>query len=74
MKLFKADLHMHTVLSPCGSLEMSPVAIVNTALERGLDIIGITDHNTTRQCAEVVEVGKQKGLTVLCGAKGIKPN
>ncbi|MCG8582462.1 MAG: PHP domain-containing protein [Bacteroidales bacterium] len=69
MKRFKADLHMHTVLSPCGSLEMSPVVIVNKALERGLDIIGITDHNSTRQCAEVYNVGRQKGLTVLCGAE-----
>ncbi|MCU4154422.1 PHP domain-containing protein [Carboxylicivirga sp. A043] len=69
MKRFKADLHMHTVLSPCGSLEMSPVVIVNKALERGLDIIGITDHNSTRQCAEVYKVGKQKGITVICGAE-----
>ncbi|WP_430813665.1 PHP domain-containing protein [Carboxylicivirga sp. RSCT41] len=69
MKRFKADLHMHTVLSPCGSLEMSPAVIVNKALERGLDIIGITDHNSTRQCAEVYKIGKQKGLAVLCGAE-----
>ncbi|MBK3516778.1 PHP domain-containing protein [Carboxylicivirga marina] len=69
MKRFKADLHMHTVLSPCGSLEMSPGMIVKTALERGLDIIGITDHNSTRQCAEVYRVGKEKGLTVICGAE-----
>ncbi len=69
MKTFKADLHMHTVLSPCGSLEMSPVNIVKKALEKGLDIIGITDHNTTRQCAEVYRVGKKFGLSVFCGAE-----
>ena len=46
---FKADLHIHTVLSPCGDLEMSPTAIVDRALERGLDMIAISDHNTTRQ-------------------------
>ncbi|MCT4647952.1 MAG: PHP domain-containing protein [Carboxylicivirga sp.] len=69
MKRFKADLHMHTVLSPCGSLEMSPVVIVEKALERGLDIIGITDHNSTRQCAEVYRVGQQKGIAVYCGAE-----
>lgn len=60
---------MHTVLSPCGSLEMSPRVIVEKALEQGLDIIGITDHNTARQCAEVYRVGNQKGLMVLCGAE-----
>lgn len=69
MKRFKADLHMHTVLSPCGSLEMSPTVIVETALQRGLDIIGITDHNSTRQCAEVIKLGQEKGLTVLGGAE-----
>ncbi len=60
---------MHTVLSPCGSLEMSPTVIVDTALKKGLDIIGITDHNSTRQCAEVHRVGKEKGLMVFCGAE-----
>lgn len=69
MKLFKADLHMHTVLSPCGSLEMSPVAVVEKALEMKLDIIGVTDHNSTRQCYEVVKVAHKKGLHVLCGAE-----
>jgi len=69
MKTFKADLHMHTVLSPCGSLEMSPVNIVKKALEVKLDIIGITDHNTTKQCAEVHKVGQRMGLMVFCGAE-----
>ena len=38
---YKADLHIHTVLSPCGDLEMSPAAIVERALARGLDMIAI---------------------------------
>ncbi|MCU4164065.1 PHP domain-containing protein [Carboxylicivirga caseinilyticus] len=69
MNLFKADLHIHTVLSPCGSLEMSPKVIVERALEMGLDIIGITDHNSTLQCEVVVKLAGKKGLTVLCGAE-----
>ena len=32
-------------------------------------MIGITDHNTTRQCAEVFKVGQKFGLTVFCGAE-----
>ncbi len=48
---------------------MSPVAIVDKALEMNLDIIGITDHNSTRQCREVVNVAKDRGLHVLCGAE-----
>ena len=44
---FKADMHIHSVLSPCGDIEMSPSAIVAQAKAKGLDIIGLTDHNST---------------------------
>jgi len=43
--VFSCDLHIHSALSPCGSLDMSPRAIVSKAQEEGLDIIAITDHN-----------------------------
>lgn len=66
---FKADLHIHTVLSPCGDLEMSPTAIVDRALSRGLDMIAISDHNTTRQVKVAQKVGKEKGLFVLGGVE-----
>ncbi len=66
---FKADLHIHTVLSPCGDLEMSPTAIVDRALSRGLDMIAISDHNTTRQVKVTQRVGKDKGLFVLGGVE-----
>jgi PHP family Zn ribbon phosphoesterase len=69
MRVYKADLHIHTVLSPCGSLDMSPRAIVETALINHLDIIGITDHNSTRQCRVVVNEAEKAGLTVYCGAE-----
>ncbi len=62
---FKADLHIHTVLSPCGDLEMSPSAIVDRALERGLDVIAISDHNTTRQVKVTQRIGRERGLFVL---------
>jgi len=64
---FRADLHVHTVLSPCGDLEMSPAHIVERALEQGLDIIGVADHNSGLQCGVVREIGLERGLTVLCG-------
>ncbi len=69
MKIFSADLHMHTVISPCGDLDMSPVRIVEKALEKKLDIIGITDHNCTKHALLTAEIGKKKGLSVLCGAE-----
>jgi predicted metal-dependent phosphoesterase TrpH len=67
--IYRTDLHIHTVLSPCGDIEMTPRNIVKAAKERGLHIIGITDHNTTLQCAEVKKVGEREGLYVLCGVE-----
>jgi len=65
----RADLHIHTVLSPCGDIEMTPVNIISRAVEEGLKIIGITDHNSTLNCKEVKRVGADKGVFVLCGAE-----
>ncbi|PID95624.1 MAG: histidinol-phosphatase [Bacteroidetes bacterium] len=67
--MYKADLHIHTVLSPCGSLDMSPSNIVRTALDKELDIIGITDHNSTLQCKSVLEAAKDKPITIYCGVE-----
>lgn len=69
MRQFRADLHIHTVLSPCGDLEMSPDVIIARSKAMGLDIIGITDHNSTRQCEVIRSMGLQNGITVLCGAE-----
>ncbi|MDR0729655.1 MAG: PHP domain-containing protein [Prevotellaceae bacterium] len=69
LSVFRADWHIHTVLSPCGDLEMTPCHIVDEAKARGLDIVGICDHNTTLQCAEVKKVGDRAHLFVLCGAE-----
>ncbi len=69
MQSFRTDLHIHTVLSPCGDLEMSPARIASLARQQGLDIIGITDHNSTRQCQMVWKLGRKTGLTVIPGCE-----
>jgi len=69
MKTYRTDLHIHTLLSPCGDLEMSPANIVSLACERGLDIIGITDHNTTKQCELVWKLAQKTSLTVFPGCE-----
>ena len=65
----RADLHIHTVLSPCGDLEMSPENILYFAQVQGLNMIGITDHNSTRQAPIIRDYGKTKGIFVLTGAE-----
>jgi PHP family Zn ribbon phosphoesterase len=69
MKIYRADLHIHTLLSPCGDLTMSPLNIVFEAIRKDLDIIGITDHNSTRQSGLVCRLGTEKGIFVLRGAE-----
>jgi predicted metal-dependent phosphoesterase TrpH len=69
MRWFKADLHIHTVLSPCGGLDMSPVNIIRQAVEKKLDIIAITDHNSTRHCRSAQGIAGKYGITVLAGAE-----
>ncbi len=69
MREFRTDLHIHTLLSPCGDLEMSPAQIVSLAVKRGLNIIGITDHNSTLQCELVYKLGGKAGLTVIPGCE-----
>ncbi len=65
--MIKADLHIHTALSPCGSLDMSPSKIVESALEKGLDVIAITDHNSIENSFHTELIGRKKGLKVLFG-------
>lgn len=69
MKNYIADLHTHTVLSPCGDLEMSPTNIIRRAKELKIDILGITDHNTTLHCPIMKKLGDDNGITILTGVE-----
>lgn len=61
------DLHIHSCLSPCGDDDMTPNNIVNMAMINGLDLIALTDHNTTRNCAAAMAVGREVGVLVVPG-------
>ncbi len=67
MKEFRADLHVHTVLSPCAEVEMIPPLIVQGALERQIDLIAITDHNASANVEAVQSAAAGTRLTVLPG-------
>lgn len=69
MKRYKGDMHIHTVLSPCGSLEMSPKKILEEAARKRLDFIGIADHNSTKNCEVIKKLAGEYGLEVFCGAE-----
>jgi PHP family Zn ribbon phosphoesterase len=67
LRRIKADLHVHTCLSPCSGLDMSPREVVNAALQRGLDLIGVCDHNSAENVLAVKKAGERNGLMVLGG-------
>ncbi|HPW16745.1 MAG TPA: PHP domain-containing protein [Candidatus Aminicenantes bacterium] len=67
LRRLRADLHIHTCLSPCGELAMSPRAVVEAARAAGLDLIAVTDHNTTENAAAVARAAAGAGPAVLPG-------
>lgn len=69
MRIYRADLHIHTLLSPCGDLSMSPANIISEAVNKGIEIIGISDHNSTRHCKLVSRLAAQRGIFTLTGAE-----
>ena len=62
--IFQADLHVHTALSPCAGEEMTPPAICRAAVEAGLSMIAVCDHNSAGNAAAVQEAAEALG----CGA------
>ena len=64
---YRADLHIHSCLSPCGDWDMSPRKIVQQSISRGLDIIALCDHNSIENAAATMQEGRRIGLTVLPG-------
>lgn len=67
LQCYRADLHIHTCLSPCADLTMSPKGIVEKAEEMKLDIIAICDHNSAENVKATINAAKGKNLTVLAG-------
>ncbi|UCH10593.1 MAG: PHP domain-containing protein [Fidelibacterota bacterium] len=60
-------MHIHSCLSPCAELEMSPRNIIEAALKSGLDIIGICDHNSCENVPYVKKSGENAGVLVKGG-------
>jgi len=65
MRWFRADLHIHSVLSPCGSLEMSPRRIVEKARRAKLDLIAICDHNAGENGRYARKIAKGAPLVLI---------
>ena len=60
--LNKGDFHIH---SNASDGDLSPREIIIEAKQREVDIIAISDHNTTAGIKEAAEAGRQYGLSVV---------
>ncbi|MFQ5721014.1 MAG: PHP domain-containing protein [Candidatus Aminicenantales bacterium] len=67
LRIFKADLHIHTCLSPCTELDMTPKRIITKAKKEKIDIIGICDHNSSENSLAVIKASKNININVLPG-------
>ncbi len=67
MRWFRADLHVHTVLSPCAAVEMTPRNIIRHAQAAGIDIVAITDHNAGDNVMAALRAADGTGVAVLPG-------
>lgn len=65
MRCFIGDLHIHTCLSPCGELDMTPKRIIDRAIDRRLDIIAVADHNSTENLGVAMKIAQRKDITLL---------
>ncbi|MDD2755277.1 MAG: PHP domain-containing protein [Methanothrix sp.] len=64
----KLDMHIHTLHSPkCGW--MRPEHLIERAIEKGLDGLAVTDHNTIDGAREVFDIvnDEQMKLSVIIG-------
>lgn len=61
----KADLHIHSLYSP--DAISRPDSIFEAALQRGIGIIAITDHDTTKGWQEMQEAAKKYPVQLVLG-------
>ena len=61
------DLHIHSCLSPCGEMEMTPNNIAGMAAVLELPVIAVSDHNTTRNLPACVAAAKEAGILLVPG-------
>jgi PHP family Zn ribbon phosphoesterase len=67
LRSYHADLHVHTCLSPCADLRISPLAAVRQARAVGIDILGICDHNSSENTPAAMQAAPRYDLRVLPG-------
>lgn len=53
--LVPIDLHNHSCLSPCGDDDLTPSLLAVEAMEQGIEILALSDHNSARNLPAFAE-------------------
>ncbi len=67
MNRYYYDFHIHSCLSPCADNDMTPNNIAGMAALAGLNIVALTDHNSSRNCPAFFEAAKKNGIIPVAG-------
>ena len=59
------DFHIHSCLSPCGDIDMTPHSIAGMSYINGLNAIAVADHNTARNVRATAAAAKEYNITVV---------
>jgi 3',5'-nucleoside bisphosphate phosphatase len=65
--IIRSDFHLHSCVSPCGDLLMSPAVIVKTLQEKHIQLAALTDHNTALNCPAFAKCCRDAGIAALYG-------
>lgn len=69
-KWYKCDLHLHTNVSKCFKDETyTHELFIDTAMEKGLECIAITDHNTGENVDKIKKAAEGKNITLFPGVE-----
>ena len=71
LRWYKCDFHLHTMASKCYVDKQIDTLQewINTAKQKGLECIAVTDHNDYRSIDEVMKIGKENNLIVFPGVE-----
>ncbi len=67
MRDYYYDLHIHSCLSPCGDDDNTPNNILGISQLSGLDIVALTDHNTSKNCPAFFAAAENYNIIPIAG-------
>ena len=67
MERYFYDFHLHSCLSPCADNDMTPSNIAGMGMLAGLQILALTDHNSTANCPAFFRAAEAVGVIPVPG-------